>query len=124
MSNLYAEWLHAKNEERLATERRRDIEDRMITQLGLPEVAEGTKSWKSDGFKVKITYRLNRKIDADLLQEVASENGYGHMLGELFRWKPEINKKEWDSTSTDITSVLEKAITTSMGRPSFSIEQE
>ena len=124
MSTLYAEWLHAKNEERLATERRRKIEDRMITQLGLPEVSEGTKSWKIDGFKVKVTYRLNRKIDADLLQEVASEHGYSHMLGDLFRWKPEINKKQWDSTATEITSVLEKAITTSMGRPSFLIEQE
>lgn len=120
--SLYSEWLHAKEAERVAVEKRRELEDRMIAEFQLPEVYEGTKSWKSDEYKVKVTYRLNKRIDADLLQELAAENGLTSHLGELFRWKPEVNAKEWKAASPDITSALEKAITTNVGRPSFSIE--
>ena len=120
--SLYSEWLHAKEAERVAVEKRRELEDRMISEFQLPEVYEGTKSWKSDEYKVKVTYRLNKRIDADMLQELAAENGLTSHLGELFRWKPEVNAKEWKAASPEITSALEKAITTNVGRPSFSIE--
>lgn len=120
--SLYSEWLHAKEAERVAVEKRRELEDRMIAEFQLPEVYEGTKSWKSDEYKVKVTYRLNKRIDADMLQELAAENGLTSHLGELFRWKPEVNAKEWKAASPEITSALEKAITTNVGRPSFSIE--
>lgn len=122
MSNLYAEWIRAKEAERIAVEHRRWVEDGLIEELCLPEVYDGTKSWKADGYKVKVTYRTNRRIDAELLQEIASENDLSGHLGSLFRWKPEIAKKEWDACDLSIKSKLEGAITTSVGRPSFSIE--
>lgn len=120
--SLYSQWVEAKRLEKEATDSRRLIEDQLFKELNLPEVMEGTKSWQSDGYKTKVTYRLNKKIDADLLQEVAAENGLLEHLGQLFRWKPEIVKKEWDAAAPEITRALEVAITTSVGRPSFSIE--
>jgi len=122
--SIYAEWLHAKNQEKLAVERRRQIEDEILASDLAPDFHEGTFKFGDEGYAVTLTYRMNKKIDADLVQEIAAEHGISNRLGELFRWKPEINKKVWDATSPEITKLLDQAITTSMGRPSFKIEQE
>jgi len=120
--SLYRDWLNAKEDERHAIEKRRRIEDELLKANDLPEVYQGTKSFSDSGYKVKVNYRLNTRIDIDLLHEVAAENGLTSHLGELFRWKPEINKKAWDACAPEITQTLEEAITTNLGRPSFSIE--
>lgn len=121
--SLYEQWLEAKNSERLATEQRRDIEDKMLESLGVNQ-HEGSETIKADGYKIKITQRFNRTIDADALQEIAAEHGLMNHLGSLFNWKPAINAKAWKSAGDAITSPLLKAITTKPGRPSFSIETE
>ena len=112
MKNLYEEWIKAKTAEAFAQEIRREIEDKIL------ETDPDT-----DGYKVVITTRMNRKINADLLKEIADENGLNDHLSDLFRWKPEINSKEWQSSDQNITSVFEEAITTTPGRASFKIEK-
>ena len=66
---------------------------------------------------------MNRKVDVDLLQEIAAEHGLEDHLGSLFRWKPELNVKAWQQADDSITLPLSGAITTKPGRPSFSIEE-
>jgi hypothetical protein len=119
-------WLSAKEAERRATEKRRQIEDDLIEQLGFEPTYEGVANYMGDNidgtrFAVKITGRLNRKIDADKLNEVAAENGLQDHLSTLFRWKPEINMAVWKAADASITGPLLDAITTTPGRPSFSI---
>lgn len=123
MNNLYSQWLEAKSAEAAAVQKRREIEDQLISGLAI-EQTEGTKTIKADGFKVKVTQRFNRSVNSDLLQEIAAENGLSHHLSALFRWKPEINAKAWQSATPDITEPLRAAITTNLGRPSFSISIE
>lgn len=118
--NIYEAWLHAKETERQAIEERRMLEDAMIRELAVDET-EGTKTLKRDGFVVKVTQRYNRKIDADILQEIAIEHGIDNLLGDLFRWKPEIDARAWKATDESITKPLLNAITTTPGRPSFNI---
>lgn len=77
-------WIEAKAAEKLLTEIRREIEDSIIENH--PE---------ETGFKVTITERINRKVNSDLLQEIAAENGLTDHLSSLFRWKAEINSKDW-----------------------------
>ena len=120
--SLYSQWLAAKEAERAAVELRRAIEDELFTLHRLGE-HEGTDTIKADGFKVKVTQRFNRSIDADLLQEVAAEHSLESHLADLFRWKPEINAKAWAAADDSITGPLLAAITTKPGRPSFSIEK-
>ena len=120
---LFEQWLEAKEAERMAVERRREIEDRLIASLAIKE-SEGSTTIKTDGYKVKVTQRFNRSIDSDMLQEIAAEHGITHHLGDLFRWKPDINAKAWKDADPSITGPLEQAITTKPGRPSFSIERE
>lgn len=122
--NKYKMWLDAKEAERQAAEARRLIEDELIAELGIAESDEGSRTVKADGFKVKVTCRMNRSIDADALQEIAAEFGLTEHLGDLFRWKPDINAKAWKDADASITAPLLAAITTKPGRPSFSIERE
>lgn len=123
MNSLYEEWLAVKRTERAAQDARRAIEDEMAEQLALSH-EEGSKTYKRDGYKVKVTQRYNRTIDSDLLQEIAAENGISEHLPSLFRWKPDINARAWSAASDDITRPLLDAITTKPGRPSFSIESD
>lgn len=120
--SIYQDWLTAKENERTAIEARRLIEDELISLHGLPEAGEGSQTLKPEGYKVKVTYRMNRTINADALQEIAAENGLTEHLGSLFRWKPDINTKAWKDAGEDITRPLLDAITTKPGRPSFTIE--
>jgi len=120
--SIYKDWIDAKECERIAVEKRREIEDKLIKHYQISEASEGSKSIKDEGYVVKVICRMNRTIDADLLQEIAIENGLTEHLGSLFRWKPEINTKAWKDADESITAPLLGAITTKPGRPSFSIE--
>jgi hypothetical protein len=124
LSDLSAQWLAAKETEKAAQEERRLIEDRMLSLIGLPEAFEGTENAEAGEYKIKLVGRLNHKIDADRLQEIAAEHGLTDHLGSLFRWKPEINARVWKAADESITNTLLEAITTTPGRPSFSIEEK
>lgn len=122
--SLYQNWLAAKADEAAAIERRRIIEDQLTAMLELAPDAEGTTTAKRDGYVIKATCRLNRKVDGDKLQELAHDAGLTEHLTSLFRWKPEISMKEWKAAAPNITGPLSGAITTTAGRPSYTITKE
>jgi hypothetical protein len=114
-------WLKAKSDEHEAQERRRSIEDQLSEALKVDDKLDGVQTTKLSDFTVKVTTRLNRKVDADLVQEIASENDMGAYLAQLFRWKPDINLTAWKNAPKEVINKLSKAITTTASRPSFSI---
>lgn len=122
--SIYQDWIDAKEAERAAIERRRELEDRMVQEFKMPESLDGTCTVKVDGYTVKIIGRVNRKIDADLLRDIAREAGLDDFLSTLFRWKPDIIAAAWKAADTSITDIFSSAITTEPGRPSFTIEKE
>lgn len=125
LATLSAEWLEAKRIEQEATDRRREAEDRMLSLIGIFETFDGTENAEAPGgYKIKIVARMNRKVDAEMVQELAAEHGLTSHLSTLFRWTPAINVAAWKNTAEDITGPLSAAITTKPGRPSFKIEQE
>lgn len=122
MKELIDQWRKFKADEDFAKAERRKVEDQMAEKLAIAEGFEGTVSSKfDDGVVLKVEGRLNRKVDSDKLQEIAAENGLSEHLSSLFRWKPEINATVWKNTDEAITRPLLAAITTTPGRPSFSI---
>jgi hypothetical protein len=122
---LYQEWLEAKETERQAVESRRLIEDQLIEAFSVDQNQDGSKTYAREGFKVKVTTRLSRKVDADQLIDLATNAGIDNEhLQALFRWKPEINLRAWQSASPEITKHLDSAITTKPGRPSFQITED
>jgi hypothetical protein len=122
--SIYQQWLDAKAAETAAIKTRRDLEDAMVKTFNVAETLEGTLNFDADTFKVKIEGRINRKINADKLQELAAENGLSDHLASLFRWKPEINAFAWKAAKPEITTPLLDAITATPGRPSFTITKE
>ena len=124
LSKLCETWMQAKQAETMAVETRRKIEDQLVSLIGLPENFEGTENAEAGGYRIKIVGRMTRKIDSDKVQEIAAEHGLTEHLSALFRWKPEMNMTVWKSTDSSITEPLLDAITTSPGRPSFSITKD
>jgi len=123
-ASIYQQWLDAKAAETAAIKTRRDLEDAMVKTFNVAETLEGTLNFDADTYKVKIEGRINRKINADKLQELAAEHGLSEHLASLFRWKPEINAFAWKAAKPEITTPLLDAITATPGRPSFTITKE
>ena len=121
LNYLSEQWLAAKQAEAEAIAKRRDIEDRIKSVAGISDNLEGTGVLFPDHYTIKITGRIDRKIDSDKLQELAAEYGLSDHLSSLFRWKPEINITAWKAADESITKPLAAAITAKPGRPSFSI---
>lgn len=122
--NRYDEWILAKENERQAIEYRRELEDEMVRDFGVSETFDGTLNLSHDGYKIKITGKMNRKVDLEVAEEIAIENGLESHLRNLFRFKAEINAANWKASDPSITTPLLAAITTTAGRPAFSIEKE
>lgn len=124
MSNikaLSAEWLVHKTAEEQAVVERRKVEDLIVKALALPQAFESTETAEPDGFVVKISGRIDRKVDSEKLQMLATESGLTDHLATLFRWKPELNMTLWKAADETITKHLAGAITAKPGRPSFKI---
>jgi len=118
-------WLELKEAEKQATEKRREVEDKLLFLLGVPETLDGTQNFDiNNGFKVKVVGRMVRKVDSDKLQELALEHGLTDHLSSLFRWSADINAAVWKASAPSITEPLLDAITTKAGRPSFTITKE
>jgi len=124
MNTLYQRWLDAKKLEATAVAERRKLEDLMVKDFVLPKVLDGTVNHQVDGYKIKMEGRINKKIDADKLQMLAAEAGLSEHLSNLFRWKPEINAKAWSAAADAVTGPLLGAITSTPGRPTFTITKE
>lgn len=124
LQQLSIEWIEAKTEENEATERRRLIEDEICRALEVQQTDEHTRKVEAAPFTIKIACRINRKVDGDLAQEIAAENGMQDHLSLLFRWKPELSMTAWNGVGDNVKQVFARAITATPGRPSFTITKE
>ncbi len=121
---LYQQWLDAKAAEKKIVADRRAIEDQIIKVFNIPKTLSNTQNVEADGYKIKIAGRLDRKVNSVKLQDLAREYGLTDHLSSLFRWTPEVNVLAFESADPRITAPLLEAITTSNGRPSFTITKE
>jgi len=120
IEKMIGAWQAFKDAEREAQECRRNLEDEIAKLLAIPADLDGTVTHGD----LKITGRIDRKVDADLLQQLALDAGLTDHLSQLFRWKPEINRKAWDHADESITRPLARAITSKPGRPSFALVEK
>lgn len=121
-NELSKEWMKAKKAEEKAKEKRLEIEASIVDGLRLP--LEGTTTDDGDEYKVKISTKISRTVDADKVVEIATTSGRDDLLRKLFRWKPEINKAIWDAEDDEIKSIFSAAVTAKSAKPSISIEKK
>ena len=124
MNTLYQRWLDAKKIETAAVTERRELEDLMVETFAIPKDLDGTVKHAIDGYVIKTEGRIKKKFDADKLQMLAAEAGLSEHLSSLFRWKPEINAKAWGAAADAVTQPLLGAITSTPGRPTFTITKD
>lgn len=122
IKELAAKWKVCKDMELSATERRRKIEDELAIYYKVSQQDEGTLNFVEDGYKIKLTTKINKSVDSDKLQEIAAEHGLTAKLSNLFRWKAEINTALWRAETDEVRDILSDAITAKPARPTFSIE--
>lgn len=121
MDNLYQQWIKAKAAEKEAQEERRRIEDEIINILGVDTTQEGTLNFEVDDLKAKITPKLTRRVNAEVLENIIQEEGLQDAAKVIFRYKPELNLTAWKNADQSITDKLAEAITTKPARATFSI---
>lgn len=123
INSLARKWKIAKEMEQHAIGLRRDIEDRIKSLAGVSENMEGTQHLgdKEQGIDIKIVGRINRSVNTELVQEIARENKLEEKLFNLFRWKADVNLKNWNKEPSDVTTLFSDAITSKPSRPSFSV---
>lgn len=125
IKTLAQKWDYWKRKEAEAVDQRRQAEDELVKMLGVIDTLEQSKTHKPEpGLKINVTTRLNHRVNGDELQALAAELGLTAHIGQLFRWKPDINAKAWKAADKSITGALAPAITTTASRPSFKITFE
>ncbi len=124
ITELSNRWLELKEQEEYVVSERRLIEDQISSLIKIQETLEGVETKKIGNLVIKVTGRIDRKVNAEMVQEIAAENGLTEHLSALFRWTPAINMTAWKKCSPEITNILLGAVTSKPGRPSYKITIE
>ena len=110
VETLTQEWLNLKHAEKELQKRRREVEDELLTYVAT--VPEGTVQVND---RLKIQFKLTRKVDSDKLDEIwdtLPEN-----VQDVFEWEAKPVLKNLRKVEGDVR--LDGIIVESTGRPTF-----
>lgn len=110
----------AKRAEEAAVTERRRIDEQISELLKDPNKPEGSVSQKLDGFKVTVTYKIDRKVSADELQK--SWDKLSPEVQAVFKWKPDVSVSELRKLDDKQQLAASKFITAKTASPSITIE--
>ena len=120
---LAERWREAKAAEAAWTDARREVEDQLSELLSIDPQGEGVLNHDAGAYSIKVTTRLDRKIDTDLATELAAEHGISDdVLRQLVRWKAELSVSNYKRASPELQKLFAPAVTTKASRPSYSIQ--
>lgn len=118
ISELSAAWLAAKADEDAAKARRYEIEAEIAAAL--PGKDEGSTSQEGDTYRVVVTRKLTRKVDAEALK--SAWNSLQPTVQKAFNWKPDISLSVLRKLDEQETAQAARYITTSPSKPSIKVE--
>lgn len=121
LAQLAQAWLDAKHEEESAVAKRRQIGELLAAALPGPD--EATATHKDAQLVVKVTRKLTRAVDADLLGR--EWEFIGTNVRNAFKWKADVNLKHLralqELAAPELADV-QKYITTKPAAASVSVE--
>lgn len=123
LNEMVGQLYEAKLAEQAAKEYRLGLEAQLAEKLGVPEGWEGTQTRAVGLYRVKLSRKMNVKIDANRLREQARVNDILPMVDLLFRWKPELDKKKWETADEKVKLAFAPAIEVTPGKASFNVER-
>lgn len=120
ISELIAARIAAKRAEDAAVAERRRIDGVIADLLKDASKTEGSVSQKTDGYKVTVTYKVDRKVDTDKLQAAWSK--LSAAAAQAFKWKADVSVSELRKLEGADAAAAAVFITSKPATPSITIE--
>ena len=120
LSELIAARVAAKRIEDEAIVERRRIDKAIADMLKDPAKPEGSISQKTEGCKVTVTYKIDRKVDADKLTKNWDSLSAGAQAA--FKWSPSVSVSELRKLEAADAAAAAVFITSKEASPSITIE--
>lgn len=120
ITELIAARIAAKRIEDQAVADRRDLDKQIADLLKDPAKPEGTISQKADGYKVSVTYKIDRKVDSEKLQGAWSK--LSAAASAAFKWKADVSVSELRKLEGADAAAAAVFITSQPASPSIKIE--
>jgi ribonuclease HI len=121
LRELCFEWTDAKEAEREAAIKLKEVEDKLIALLDADLSVDGTTRVIDGDVRINVTTRASRTVDDKKLKELAEERDLNEHLSTLFRWNPEVNLREWRRADKIVIDALSDAIAIAPTRPAIAI---
>jgi hypothetical protein len=120
ITELVASRIAAKRVEDEAVKTRREIDRQLAALLANPEKPEGSVSHKADGFKLTVTYKIDRKVDTESLTKDWAKLGAD--VQATFKWKADVSVSELRKLEGPSALLAGRYITAKEASPSITIE--
>ncbi len=120
LTQLIAARIAAKRIEDQAVADRRDLDKQIAELLKDPSKPEGAISQKADGYKVTVTYKVDRKVDSEKLQAAWSK--LSAAASAAFKWKADVSVTELRKLEGPDAAAAAVFITSQPASPSIKIE--
>lgn len=117
LKTLCRQYQLAKENEQLAKEGRLEAEKALLDAIRL-EKQEGTETFATEGFKIKVTSKLNRSLDFPAYQALD--------LGDNLAFvtlKPEIDLKRLRAIEMVDPAIVASCVTVKPAKPSIKVEE-
>jgi hypothetical protein len=120
ITELVAARIAAKRAEDDAVKTRRELDKQLADLLKDPSKPEGSVSRKEDGFKLTVTYKIDRKVDSDALSKEWDK--LDEDVRKVFRWKADASVSELRKLEDLSAKIASRYITSKEASPSITIE--
>jgi hypothetical protein len=120
IDQLIAARIAAKRVEDAAIAERRKIDGVIAELLKDANKPEGSVSQKADGYKVTVTYKIDRKVDTDKLQAAWAK--LSAAAAQAFKWKADVSVSELRKLEGADAAAASVFITSKPASPSITIE--
>lgn len=120
LSTLIAARIAAKRAEDAAVTERRRIDSSIAELLKDANKKEGSISQKVEGYKVTVTYKLDRKVDNEKL--VSEWSKLPVDVQAAFKWKADLSVSEFRKLEGKASLNASQYFTTNEASPSIKIE--
>lgn len=117
-----SEWYQV-NEQLAALKNKEMLLRKHIFDAKFPDPVEGTNNAElPDGWLLKAKYGLNRNLDIDALNQMATSLREAGIVPEkLVKWKPELELKEYKTLSAEQRTMFDHCLLIKPGTPSLEI---
>lgn len=92
----------------------------LFSALKINQEQKGTQSFENETYKVSFKKNFDMKVDITMLNDIVAKHPEIDK-DKLFRFKAEVNAKEYSSTTDEIRAALVPCITTKFNKPTVEI---